>query len=1270
MMKHFLNVKRSLAVAAASLMLLAAQNASAYTYTALRGVGGTGDQGYPSLVDGLIKTKACKQFTSGSTNYYVVFKANEALVPTNYFLVQGGDTGKLPERNWKSWQVFGGNFADDADARKDAEGWVLLDERVNYEFTAVNYGPVDFVCTENPTEAYQYFMVKVTESVGAETYMQMAEFGWGTSADFFAEGPVEYLLLSGDKTWSEWGEYAELLFDGNYGTKFGNDLVPGQPQYEIFMTARPIAPTWCCLVTAADASRFPDRDWKSWQIYGGNFASDADAKRDAEGWVLIDERVGEELTVGNNAECYFDFNQNVTDKFRFFKIEINACRADFQVYMQMAEFFFGNADMKQSEIDRHYNAVQMEVTEPCQKSVLENYQTLLASIKTASSLSEMMKLYNQTVAAQNAVKSSVSVYAEYAQMVNQLRVKFDNGKIDASGQTIVGNYLNTNAAPDKTYSNGTYQYIMENLLLDVDALRAEEIFVNQLLEQYATDLTEGAIDVTYTVIGGNNGWNAAEGCFALFDGDDNTKWALDASSRRIVFKTSEPIAPTYYRLFTGNDTGNFPERNWVSWKVYAANFETDDDWEVMAGWDGWTVIDDKQNAGPELIPAANAAACFIYLSNPSETPYQYFMIDISAPTGFIQMSEFTFGNTANSVLTRREYVEKFSNNDYDDAECYAAYVEQYNTALNNLKNSATLNDVARYYTELNNLSAAIEASINYYKEYANAVAELDGCLSMMSSTLNEVWSSYIYDEVEPGNLFVNGSYLYIFENFNLDNETIQKEIANINETVLAVLSGGLTAISGTYGWDGQDYTKLIDRDMSTKWAGKIPDGGAYIIFSWLEATQPLFYWLTTGGDTGKLPERNWKDWQIYGGNFASKDEATRDADGWVLIDDRKDVSQKRLPPLSDVTVPFGFTEGMEEGYKYFKIEVIAPCGMPNIQMTEFQFGTEEEFESLRQMYLDSIATYNIDEVKASEELFARYDEYETAIYETSNMEELCESFIGILDVIEEMLRDPEALTPISGTAPFSEFSGYTKLIDKDLTSKWCDKVTTDSHIIFKRAEAVQPLFYKLTTGDRTGQYPERNWQDWQIFGGNFASDAEATRNAEGWVLIDSHVNDTRLPGANTTTVPFDFSEGANEAYQYFMIVITAAHTDLNYHMSQVDEIEMGEFEFGTAEELEAARQEYTDSLATFDFSGVVADVALNERYEAYKATIESTNSMEELYDTFAAIVALIDEVDTNIADVTVGREQKHTIYTLQGVRVDEPTEKGIYIVDGKKIVIR
>ena len=278
-MKRLFTSSSTLWLCLVALMMMASQSAWAeyVKLTALDGTGGTGGEGYASLVDGKTSTKMGHSFDPTNperANAYIVVKAAKAVVPDFYFLVTGGDTGSYPTRNWKKWNIYGGNFESDADAKRDVEnftGWTLIDERDGDPLPQANTASANFQFNNaDGVTAYQYFWIEILESVqGSDIWLQMAEWGLGTYGDFEkylddlanattgTDEPVVYTIIDGDRRDGS-GEALEKLFDGDISTKWGMGLTAknfGETTngaFFIIKTSRAMAPTYYKLVTGTD----------------------------------------------------------------------------------------------------------------------------------------------------------------------------------------------------------------------------------------------------------------------------------------------------------------------------------------------------------------------------------------------------------------------------------------------------------------------------------------------------------------------------------------------------------------------------------------------------------------------------------------------------------------------------------------------------------------------------------------------------------------------------------------------------------------------------------------------------------------------------------------------------------------------------------------------------------------------------------------------------------------------------------------------------------
>ena len=1005
MVRKKFTFQRSLLVTLTSLvMMMTAQSAAAYKFTALSGTGGEGNEGYAKLVDGDYTTKWGHSYVSGVTEAYVIFKSDRAVVPSNYCLIIANDTYRFTDRNWQSWNIYAANFNSDEEALRDASGWVLVDKKENEVLPVEMFAAIDYTCSESITEAYTYFMVEVTAAVSStDVWVQMSEFSWGTSHEFYNNGPIRYFVLDGTRNNGD-NEGLPKLFDGLYTTKFGNSFNETDPQFAIFKTTRPVAPTYYCLVTGNDNERWNHRNWRTWSIFAMNADDESEVTRNSDKWVLIDERIDvseEELPDRNYYEVFFTPNQGVTEAFTYFKIEIYAAQQN-GVYMQMSEFFMGDAGSLESDAQKRYDNLYMDLSKPMQKSLAEAYEAKLQAILTAPDIYVVIRLSKECEEMQAEVKASINAYDSYINIVNQLRNHYENHScITGEGRTLVGNYLDTEAGPSDAYPNGTYAYIISNGLLDAEGINNEAIFVNMMMEKYASDLTEGAIDVEYEAFDGVAGFGN-ENFINLIDGDDETKWCSGSGDYWITFRTSEPILPTYYRLVTGNDTGNNPTRNWKSWKIYGANF--DSEYDCVRESKDWVLIDEKTNIGSDQLPAANFATAFFYLSNPPATPYEYFKIEISDPTGLMQMGEFAFKNSANFILARQDYYDEFANQDPSDAVACKKYIDEYMKALNKLQTTASIVELSELYNTLSSLLAAIRTSEERYSDLELAIDEVNFAINYMNDEDKDYWDAFMHDDIEPNEEYPYGSYSYIWNNMQIENAEISSYISYLYDVANAALGGGFCVISGNMdSWgENENYFKLVDQDHSTKWGGNIPSGGAWVIFYTNEPTQPLFYKLTTGGDTQAYWGRNWRDWEIYAGNFDTKAEATVDAEGWVLIDKHEGVGPERLPAENTVTIPFGFTEGVDEEYKFFKIVVTAAYSGGSIQMSEFEFGTDDEIDELRTSYLSEVETMSIEGIIATDSLIQAYYHAEEELYNADEFEQIYLGYRTMIDTYDRI----------------------------------------------------------------------------------------------------------------------------------------------------------------------------------------------------------------------------------------------------------------------------
>ena len=1029
-------------------------------------------EAYPKLVDANIDTKwggwfniylsdeaAWPKAEDSANKMYIIVKAEKPVVPTYYFLVTGNDTGSNPGRNWATWKIYGGNFADDADAVREGEGWTLIDNREDEPLPAQDFGVANLDFSESPKVAYQYYWIEILKAVtDGEVYLQMSEWGLGPYAQFEqyleeldaagtpTDEPVKFSFL--DASAGNSGEQAKNLFDGSTSTKWcsgftnRNEGDRTNGAYVVFKASRSMVPTYYTLFTANDTDPWSGRNWKQWQIYGMNADNDEDVTRNSDGWELIDAKYDvpagtdlNQLPAANYARALFTVSGQNTTAYRYFKVEIDKCISS--GIHQMSELAIG--DDYTVLLDR--NAIADDIAfDPdafAEKTLLDQMGGLIDQIRQVTEFAQLAQLKNEIGDLAAVLATSAYNYAQLATIRNQALLAIDGGNLKEEGIEYLTAWASETdvIAPCEDYPVGNYAYIKANRQLTgeqalAESKRVDAIIFNQTANQPAP------ITATYQFLRGTtDNWQTSEGPEYLIDGQsglngtNSTKWGTGTSGDRfVIFKSvnvtkdengiviesvDQPIQPTYYGLVTGGDTSDYPDRNWKNWKIWGANFDSDD--AATKNASGWVLIDNKQNVGTDVLKTTSMFESYIYLSEGCAVPYTYFKIEVYHEGG-MQMNEFTFYNSGNLLEYRKSFIDEFKDYNPTDRPAYPGYVDAYYEKHEQLENTVSAPDLMKVRNELKDIQNQIEKSADLYEDYDLLCTTEVAYADLISESLTAWQQGYMGENVAPNSLYIRGTYQYIMENHPLDNEALTAEIDYLHWILNAtdpgndiqyILLGGHTVGEwgdGFYGnlidgidKDIYDETSPIDQATGkpskklvngTKWGGSADENGdTYIIFRTIDKTNPFFYTLTTGNDTQRFPGRNWGTWYIYGANFDGDAAATKDAEGWVLIDNKENTGQDRLHPENETPSYFGFSTETTDPYTYYKIVVTKAYDGSAIQMNEFHFGTEEEFNDIKEEYTTNANNF-VTNIIADQALIDEYEAKINEIDECGNMEAL------------------------------------------------------------------------------------------------------------------------------------------------------------------------------------------------------------------------------------------------------------------------------------------
>jgi len=437
------------------------------------------------------------------------------------------------------------------------------------------------------------------------------------------------------------------------------------------------------------------------------------------------------------------------------------------------------------------------------------------------------------------------------------------------------------------------------------------------------------------------------------------------------------------------------------------------------------------------------------------------------------------------------------------------------------------------------------------------------------------------------------------------------------------------AVSLTYVGDYKNNNKLVDGNRNQKWEG---DAGTdmWCIFKTSVPIKATSYTLTTGGDNASYNGRNWKNWTVYGGNFAN-DNAAKAAvrsteGGWVALDIREndDILQDQN------TTDFDFTmtnSDNEHFYTYYLVKATSTKGAGWMQMGEFafknytvdtsayddviasakSFNTSNADNALQTEYANLVST--LDDLKAAAAVSSDFENLDAALGKVKNMQKYVESYASnsysVLSTVGDTWGDGVAANLLDGK-PGTKWGGGFK----------------SGNIVWRLKEAIQPLYYQLTAGGDTGNNTYRNWKSWAIYGGNFTSVFDATADAAGWVEL-YYTEDGGMTSESGKTQDFDFTKSISESYQYFKVVLLST-TDPSRNQQQMADlniIDVTTFNNNKA----AAIQELQDFQSRYDYSEATDE--MKNTFDAAVTTVSSStykNLTENVTAAWAAEKVMAD----------------------------------------------
>ena len=235
------------------------------------------------------------------------------------------------------------------------------------------------------------------------------------------QGVAEYFPLDGTGTWGD-GHWSQL-FDGKDGregresTKWGGDFSgnvgdANHVQYVIFRTKQAMQPFFYRLVTGGDTKTQSGRNWKTWKVYGANFASLSDATyANLANWTVLDSRENISKEYLPNENCYpaaFDFTEGVSQPYYYYMVAVTESNGSQQQMNEMYLCTQEEFESMRAPLVAYFD--DFDVTRPVESDFedeLASFNEKFAELKTTADAVKLTLLYNECVALRTQLEASM-----------------------------------------------------------------------------------------------------------------------------------------------------------------------------------------------------------------------------------------------------------------------------------------------------------------------------------------------------------------------------------------------------------------------------------------------------------------------------------------------------------------------------------------------------------------------------------------------------------------------------------------------------------------------------------------------------------------------------------------------------------------------------------------------------------------------------------------------------------------------------------------------
>ncbi|MCR5534886.1 MAG: hypothetical protein K6F47_06945 [Bacteroidaceae bacterium] len=213
------------------------------------------------------------------------------------------------------------------------------------------------------------------------------------------------------------------------------------------------------------------------------------------------------------------------------------------------------------------------------KELTDAYTAEIETWDKIEKLEEFLQAYKAAQEIKENIKKSAANYSTYVQTCKDAAKYIEDNQLEGKWTDFLLTYLDeeTEQEPDNDYPNGSYAYIMEKLDLNDEAILAEVTFVNQMLENaIAGGITSGTeitrLLVNPTFADGYEGWTVEfEGGTADVAGNTEIMPIPEAFNNK-SFNASQKLTELPNGIYMMAINGLFRAGTDVTSKFYAGQF--------------------------------------------------------------------------------------------------------------------------------------------------------------------------------------------------------------------------------------------------------------------------------------------------------------------------------------------------------------------------------------------------------------------------------------------------------------------------------------------------------------------------------------------------------------------------------------------------------------------------------------------------------------------------------------------------------------------------